>query len=116
MPCNSSRASFYALELVYSIIDHSVITPTLKGTSIKFGVFFINFWVAKPQPLIGCTRKLSVTLPTLSRNTGGGGRVAKALDSSPGVSEFESRYRYYLNLEHSNTSFKSKATLSNLEV
>ena len=101
---------------MYSIIDHSVITHALKGTSIKFGVFFINFWVAKPQPLIGWTQKLDVTSPTLHVNTRGGGRVARALDSSPGGSEFESRYRYYLNLEHSNTSFKSKATLSNLEV
>ena len=42
--------------------------------------------------------------------------MARALDSSPGGPEFECRSHHYLILGHSNTSFKSKATLYNFEL
>ena len=53
---------------------------------------------------------------TVTSNQGQRGRVATALDSSPGGPEFECRSHHYLILGHSNTSFKSKATLYNFEL
>ena len=93
---------------MYSIIDHSVITPTLKGTSIHFGWFslyykFLGFESATVDWLEKNERDVT---HAVTSNKGQRDRVARALDSSPGGPEFECRSHHYLILGHSNTSFK----------
>ena len=92
---------------MYSIIDHSVITPTLKRTSIHLRwLFYYKFLGCESASVDWLEKNERDVTHAVMSNQGQRGRVARALDSSPGGPEFECHSHHYLILGHSNTSFK----------